>query len=98
VSIMATELNKGVKVAIGRGSIEISCNNPNFGTAKERVEATYEGSEFEIGFNARYVLDVLGVTASDDVILELSDSLSPCVVKTPSDSGFLAVIMPMRLE
>ncbi|MDP8222920.1 MAG: DNA polymerase III subunit beta [Candidatus Lernaella stagnicola] len=98
VAIMATELNKGVKVSLERGAIEISCNNPNLGTAHEQLDATYDGPKLEIGFNARYILDVLGVAASEDILLELSDALSPCVLRTPADSGFLAVIMPMRLE
>jgi len=98
VAIMATELNKGVKMALERGALDISCNNPNLGQAQERVSATYEGPGLEIGFNARYVLDVLNVINSEDVILEFSDQLSPCIMRAPGDQGYLAVIMPMRLE
>jgi len=98
VSIMATELDKGVKVSLGRGSLEISCKNPNLGEAVEQVQANYEGAEMEIGFNARYILDSLGVLNDEDVILEMADGLSPCTIKTPSDQGYLSVVMPMRLE
>jgi DNA polymerase-3 subunit beta len=98
VAVMATELNKGVRVAIKRGALELSCNNPNLGAAEETLEAQYDGPPLEIGFNARYLLDVLDVVDSEDVILEFSDALSPCVVRMPSDPGFLAVVMPMRLE
>jgi len=98
VAVMATELNKGVKLKLDRGSLEISCNNPNLGTAEEKLEAVYDGAGLEIGFNARYILDVLNVVNSEDVVLEFSDPLSPCVLRSPGDVGFLAVIMPMRLE
>lgn len=98
VAIMATELNKGVKFSLERGTVEISCNNPNLGTAEEKVEANYEGPAIQIGFNARYILDVLGVVTSEDVVMEFNDGLSPCVMRMPSDAGFLAVIMPMRLD
>jgi len=98
VAIMATELNKGVKLGVERGKLEISCKNPNLGEAKEEIEAKYEGKELGIGFNARYILDVLGVLSDEDVILQFADQLSPCMLKTPSDQGYLAVVMPMRLE
>ncbi|NLH49173.1 MAG: DNA polymerase III subunit beta [Myxococcales bacterium] len=98
VAVMATELNKGVRLSLERGALEISCNNPNLGTAEERVEAIYDGPGLEIGFNARYILDVLNVMNSEDVLLELADSLSPCIMRSPGEVGFLAVIMPMRLE
>lgn len=98
VSIMAAELNKGVKFELKRGAVGISCKNPNLGEAEEEVNANYDGEEIKIGFNARYVIEVLGVLTDDDVVLELADALSPCVIKTPSDKGYLSVVMPMRLE
>jgi DNA polymerase-3 subunit beta len=98
VAVMATELNKGVKMSLRRGTVQISCNNPNLGTAEESLEANYDGAGLDIGFNARYLLDVLGVVDSEDVVMEFSDPLSPCIVRIPSDAGFTAVIMPMRLE
>jgi DNA polymerase-3 subunit beta len=91
-------LNKGVKVSLKRGVLGLSCDNPNLGAAQESLEAAYDGGGLDIGFNARYLLDVLGVVDSEDVVMELSDPLSPCVLRIPSDAGFLAVVMPMRLE
>ncbi len=98
VSIMATELNKGVKFALKRKGFEISSKNPNLGEAKETLPANYDGADLEIGFNARYVLDVLGVLGDEDIVLQFADPLSPCIIKSPSDQGYLAVVMPMRLE
>ena len=98
VSIMATELNKGVKLSLKRKGMEISSKNPNLGEAKENLAASYDGADLEIGFNARYILDVLGVLGDEDVVIQFADPLSPCIIKSPSDQGYLAVVMPMRLE
>ena len=58
---------------------------------------TYDGEAFEIGFNARYFQDALGVVRDEDVNLAFNDAFSPVLIKSPSDPGFKAVIMPMRL-
>ncbi len=59
----------------------------------------YAGDPLKIGFNARYILEVLEVLQSKDVSLELADDLSPGVVRGTDevDAGFTAVVMPMRI-
>jgi DNA polymerase-3 subunit beta len=76
----------------------ISANNPDLGEAVEEVEIEYKGKPLTMGFNARYLIDVLGVLNSEtDVGVELKDELSPSVVREDGDDGYLYVVMPMRL-
>jgi DNA polymerase-3 subunit beta len=56
-----------------------------------------EGAAMQMGFNARYILDVLNVLACEEVSLELSDELSPGLLKPIGEPGYLAVVMPMRI-
>jgi len=78
--------------------LSISANNPDLGEAVEELEVEYKGKPLAIGFNARYLLDVLGVLAGDgEVDIELKDELSPSVIKKSSVEGYLYVLMPMRL-
>jgi DNA polymerase-3 subunit beta len=98
VSILSSERYKGVKMEFAENTISISANNPDLGEAAEEVEAEYKGAPISIGFNARYILDVLGVLANDgEVTIELKDELSPSVIRQPESPGYLYVLMPMRL-
>ena len=55
------------------------------------------GPELTVGFNARYLADVLGVVETDEVIFELGDEHSPGVLHQPGDRSYTAVVMPVRI-
>src|SRR5436190_1082449 len=98
VSILSSERYKGIKMEFLDGKISISANNPDLGEAVEEIEVEYNGKPITIGFNARYLLDVLGVLSDEnDVTIELKDELSPSIVRNPGNEGYLYVLMPMRL-
>ncbi|MGH7864821.1 MAG: DNA polymerase III subunit beta, partial [Candidatus Binataceae bacterium] len=68
------------------------------GEASEPIDVEFKGEEFAIGFNASYLQQALGVIpAGSNVVLGLSDDVSPGVVRTPDDPSFTYVVMPMRL-
>jgi len=97
VSLLSEEMGRGVKFSLQKKNIEISCENPNLGEAHEEMVVSYEGEAFEIGFNARYFIDVLSVIKDEDVSMSFDEASSPVMIKSPSDPGFVSVIMPMRL-
>jgi DNA polymerase-3 subunit beta len=100
VSTMASERVEGVKLSLKKNSIELSSYHQDFGDAKEEVEMVYEGPSFEIGFNARYLMEALNVIDTEEVILELKDEGSPGIVKPLSSiepSNQFCIIMPMRI-
>ncbi|MEW6214527.1 MAG: DNA polymerase III subunit beta [Nitrospirota bacterium] len=97
VSIMSRERANAVKFDIGEDNLIISSSNPDLGEAKEEVAIDYKGDRLSIGFNARYLLDALGVMMSEKVILELQDPLSPVLVKEEGNEDYRCVIMPMRI-
>jgi DNA polymerase-3 subunit beta len=68
------------------------------GEASEALDVNFKGEEFSIGFNGNYLRDVLAVIPAEaEVYLGLSDDTSPGVVRTPADSEYTYVVMPMRL-
>ena len=79
------------------------------GNAHEEVEISREGEDVEIAFNAKYLLDVLNTLDSEEVHLEMTESLKPGVlrpvVKVTSEaqagealmSDYLCVLMPMQI-
>jgi DNA polymerase-3 subunit beta len=61
------------------------------------IEIAYKGAPVQIGFNARYFIDLLTEMTSPSVRLELAAELDPAVVRPADGSDYLGVIMPMRL-
>lgn len=72
-------------------------NNPDLGEAEEELPAIYKGETFKWAFNCRYLSDVLHVLQDEQVLLELKSDVSPCIIRSEFDRGFLAVVMPMRI-
>ncbi|HEY5544283.1 MAG TPA: DNA polymerase III subunit beta [Candidatus Binatia bacterium] len=98
VSILSSERYKGVRMEFSDGKVAISANNPDLGEAVEEIEAEYTGKALSIGFNARYLIDVLGVLGGDgEIDIELKDELSPSVIRKAGVDSYLYVLMPMRL-
>ncbi len=97
VSILSREKSNAVKLELSEGRITAVTTNPDMGEATEDIPVEYKGQPIFIGFNARYILDTLSVIEGEDAILELQDSLSPCIIKDKADKDYLCVVMPMRL-
>lgn len=97
VSLLSNSKSKGVTFSLAGGKMEITSNNPELGDAKEEIEVEYKGKDMRIGFNARYVLDVLASMHDDIVRMELNDQLSPGLLKPHQDSSYTCVVMPMRI-
>jgi len=97
MSILSSEKSRGIKLNLGSNSLEISSSNPEFGDAREDLEIDYRGPDVSIGFNARYLIDILQSLDQEDVELFLKDNLSPGLLQPKQDESYLAVVMPMRL-
>jgi DNA polymerase III subunit beta len=97
VSVLATDRINGVQLHVSPGYLEIRSSNPDLGEAKEELDVDYKGETFQVGFNPRYMLDVLNVIDDEKAILELKDEVSPCVIRSEYDKSFLALVMPMRV-
>jgi DNA polymerase-3 subunit beta len=97
VSVVTSGQSRGVKIAVSPKNMEVSSSNPDFGEAHEELSVQYRGDSFEVGFNAKYFLDVLSVLEDDEAVLKMGDDTSPCLIKSETDPGFTHIIMPMRL-
>jgi DNA polymerase III subunit beta len=105
VSILSSDKAHAVKLELEKGHLRVLSHNPDLGDAKEEIPVEYAGEPLKIGFNARYVMDILQAlatlepVAAQDVVVELSDDLSPGVVKPAGESAthYTAVVMPMRI-
>jgi len=97
VSTIASERGRAVKLNINGDKLVLSVNNPEGGSATEEIEVDYDSQPLEIGFNARYLLDITGQLESETAQFQLADASAPTMVKDDGDEGALYVLMPMRV-
>jgi DNA polymerase-3 subunit beta len=97
VSILSSEKTKGVKFHFGENLLELSSYNPDFGEAKEEISVEYKGEELTVGFNYRFILEVLNILNSEEIIMEFEDGVSPAVIRSANDEKHTCVVMPMRI-
>ena len=95
--ILSDESYKGVKITLDNNTIELVSINPELGDAQESIDIEFSGERIEIGFNARYFIDVLQAMESEKIELGFTDNSTPCLIKGGRDQGFLGLVMPMRL-
>ena len=97
VSTISSERGRAVKLSIAEGQVTLTVNNPDSGSAKEELAADYEADPIEIGFNARYLLDVAAQLSGSEARFLLADAGSPTLVQDEGDESTLYVLMPMRV-
>ncbi len=97
VSTIASEKTRAVKMSVERDKVTLSVTSPESGTATEEVPADYGSDTLEIGFNARYLLDILNEIDGDTVEVHLADAAAPTLLRENDKSNALYVLMPMRV-
>lgn len=97
VSVLADDRTRPVTLTLRKGEVQLASSSPDLGEAQETVPAEYTGEEFAVGFNARYLLEALGPMEGGQAVIEIKDGVSPGVLKSLGDEGYLCVIMPMRI-
>jgi DNA polymerase-3 subunit beta len=97
VSTISADKTRAVKLNIAKDKLTLTVVNPDSGTATEELGATYNASSVEIGFNARYLLDITGQIEGKEVRFLLSDAGSPTIIEDAGDTRTLYVLMPMRV-
>jgi DNA polymerase-3 subunit beta len=93
--IMTSEKQNSVRLTFTKNNLAITANSPDVGEARETLAVNYKGRDLAIAFNPGYIIEPLTALTEDEVYLELSDELSPGVLKI--NGPFLYVVMPMRL-
>jgi DNA polymerase-3 subunit beta len=94
--LMSSE-TRGVKVAATKEGITITSDNPDRGEVREELDAEYKGDAIAVGFNPKYVVELLSQMASDQVTLALGGELDPGLIKPVTGDDYLGVVMPMRI-
>lgn len=93
----AALLTTSVRVIVTKGQIHISATGPDVGQAYEDMEASVDGSDMEIGFNARYLMDFLKAVDGETIRMKITGSRSPALMEVPDDANYRYVVMPVIL-
>lgn len=97
VSLMAPEKERGIKMKLSQNRLQLFSTSVESGTASEELEVDYAQDPLEIGFNARYLLEIVQQIQSKEAEILLSDVASPAIIRDLKDVHTLYVLMPMRV-
>ena len=95
--IASAQNNNLIKMKIEDDQIEITSLSEK-SSIKEMVEIMKEGDNLEIGFNSRYMMDVLKVIDDEEIILSMSDSVKPCIITPLKGDTYLYLVLPVRIS
>jgi DNA polymerase-3 subunit beta len=95
-STVANDKHRSIKVIIEEGKLTLQVNTSDGGFAYEEIDIVYSGEKIETGFNSRYLMDVIGQSDKEELLIKFKDGNSPALVE-PKDSSNLFVIMPIRV-
>jgi len=96
-STIVGERGTPTKIELRKNTMLVTCTNMDLGEARESLDVQYDGEEIAIGFNARYLLDFLSAIEEEQVVIYLSDGLSPTLFQPLGRDSYQCVIMPMRI-
>ena len=97
ISLLAQK-NAPLRLAFAEGQLTVSAQTPDVGEAREAIPIPFSGEALEIGFNPEFLRDGLDSVASADVVLKLISPLRPGLIEAADGSGFMYLIMPIRLN
>ena len=97
ISLLAQK-NAPLRLSFGEGELRVSAQTPDVGEALETLPVPFGGEPFEIGFNPEFLRDGLESVDADDLLLKLISPLRPGLIEAGDGSGFLYLIMPIRLN
>jgi DNA polymerase-3 subunit beta len=96
VALLTSEKSSSIKLTFGKNKLKISASSPDVGEAHESMAIKYNAKEIQVAFNPEYIMEPLRNLVNDEIYVELTDELSPGVIKC--DVPFVYVLMPMRIS
>lgn len=97
VSTISSDKTRSVKMALNNGTVTLSASNSDASSANEELEVSYQGDAIEIGFNARYLMEITAQIQGDVMQMSLADASAPSLIQAPGDDANVFVLMPMRV-
>lgn len=97
VSTVSSERSRAVKLALDEDRLVLSVNAPDSGAAEEELAVAYGDERLEIGFNAKYLLEIAGQVDRENAVFMFNSSGDPTLMREGNDQSAIYVVMPMRV-
>lgn len=98
VSTVATDKHRAIKLSVTKNTLTLQVNTAEGGFGNEELKIAYDKEDFiEIGFNSRYMLDILSQMSSNKVMIKFKDGNSPAILQGENEQNALFVLMPVRI-
>ena len=97
VSTIANEKSPVIKFKLLKNVLNLNTINNESSTASEDIKINYNGDDIEIGFNSKYIMDIVNNLDDEEITINLKDNTSPIVALENSNSNLVYVLMPMRV-
>lgn len=97
VSTISTERARAVTLHLSADQLAFSVTNPDQGTAKEQIDAEYHAEPLDIGFNARYLIDLADNIDGDTLSILFNDAGSPTIIQDHANATALFILMPLKV-
>jgi len=85
-----------IKMDVDNEKITVTSNNPEVGVGYEEAGAITTGEPITIAFNARYILDVLKIIDTPEILFSFTSPLTPATIKSKEQNEYMYVITPVR--
>ena len=97
MATVSSERSRAVKLILEEDKVTLTVNSPDSGMAQEELVVAYGDERLEIGFNAKYLLEIASQIDRENAVFMLNASGDPALVREGSDSSAVYVVMPMRV-
>ncbi|NLX20002.1 MAG: DNA polymerase III subunit beta [Desulfobulbus sp.] len=97
INLFTEDLFHAIKIDIQENNIVLTSQNADFGSAKDEFPISHSSTPLSLGFNCRYFIETLQVMDGSSISVNINSEESPCMITSDDDSGFLSVIMPMKI-
>ena len=97
VSTIANEKSPVIKFKLLQNMLNLNTINSESSTASEDISINYGGDQIEIGFNSKYIMDIVNNLEDSEISINLKDNSSPVVARENSNTNLVYVLMPMRV-
>jgi DNA polymerase-3 subunit beta len=97
VATVSQERSRAIKLSMEQDKLTLSVNSPDAGSATDELAVAYGDEDMEIGFNARYLLEIAGQVDRENAVFLFADANAPTLVREGDDDSAVYVVMPMRV-
>ncbi len=97
VATVSSERSRAVKLALGEDKLTLSVNAPDAGAAEEELVVAYGDEAMEIGFNAKYLLEIASQVDRENAVFMFNSAGDPTLMREGNDTSAVYVVMPMRV-